>query len=547
MKRILSLILVLAASCLAAWGADVRSVNIDVRLRTDGSARITEIWDLTPSEGTEWYLVRSNLGDIEICDFSVSDESGNRYVNDGEWDVDRSMRAKKGRCGIVHKGSRGVELCWGIGSYEPHIFTVSYIMTRAVKSMDDYDCLHLQFVSPGMTDAPKSVSLTLGVEGTDISEANARVWAFGYNGTAVFSDGRVLATSSERFRSSSSMILLLRFDKGIFHSPSVREGSFQTVLDRAMDGASFGESEPLDKGELLAIAFCGILLLVLGIVLIIWATRTYRKSILGVPTIKEIDWCRDAPFGGDILKSDYVIRKLEPVREAGATTSAMILRMIDRGALQIHKDARGRVEIAFGDFSKLDSLSQSFRGLYDMMIKASGKDGILQDTEFSHWSGRHAKEVDRWVTSMQDEGQTLMRDGGDIAGLGRFTEQGKAGARSVVGFKKFLKDFTLINERASAEVGMWNDYLVFGALFGIADKVAKELSDIDPRRFCETVYADPYTMRRVVWMSSRLSNSITNASAAARAASAARSGLGGAASFGGGGGFSGGGFGGGAR
>ena len=135
----------------------------------------------------------------------------------------------------------------------------------------------------------------------------------------------------------------------------------------------------------------------------------------------------------------------------------------------------------------------------------------------------------------------------DVSALGRFSEKGKAGARSVVGFKKFLKDFTLINERASAEVGLWNDYLVFGALFGIADKVAKELGDIDPRRLAETVYADPYTMRRVVWMSSRLSNSITNASAAARAAAAARSGLGGAASFGGGGGFSGGGFGGGAR
>ena len=404
MRRVLSFVLALVASCLVAWGADVRSVNIDVRLRTDGSARITEVWDLTPSEGTEWYLVRSNLGDIEVCDLSVSDENGNRFINDGEWDVDRSLRAKKGRCGIVHKGSRGVEICWGIGSYEPHVFTVSYTMTLAVKSMDDYDYLHMQFVSPGMTDAPKSVSLTLAADGTDISEANARVWGFGYNGTAVFAGGRVVATSSERFRSSSSMILLLRFDKGIFHSPSIREGSFQTVLDRALEGSSFGDSDSLTKSELYAIMFCALLLSVIGILVIIWATRAYRKSILGVPTIKEIDWCRDVPYEGDVLKADYVVRKLEPIREAGTTTSAMILRMIDRGALQVHKDARGRVEIAFGDRERISGVAagtseqECYRGLYDMMVKASGKDGILQDTEFSFWSGRHAKEVDKWVT-----------------------------------------------------------------------------------------------------------------------------------------------------
>ena len=115
----------------------------------------------------------------------------------------------------------------------------------------------------------------------------------------------------------------------------------------------------------------------------------------------------------------------------------------------------------------------------------------------------------------------------------------------MIGLRKFLKDFTLIEERGSAEVSLWNDYLVFGALYGIADKVAKELSEINPKVFEQTVFSDPYTARQIVWMSRDLSNSITNA--AARTSAGARSGFGGRASFGGGGGFHGGGFGGGAR
>ena len=93
---------------------------------------------------------------------------------------------------------------------------------------------------------------------------------------------------------------------------------------------------------------------------------------------------------------------------------------------------------------------------------------------------------------------------------------------------------------------MWNDYLVYGMIFGIADKIAKELADIDPKVFSETVYADPTTARQIIWMTHRMGYAITNASASAQMKTAS-GGFGGMTSFGGGGGFSGGGFGGGAR
>ena len=37
--------------------------------------------------------------------------------------------------------------------------------------------------------------------------------------------------------------------------------------------------------------------------------------------------------------------------------------------------------------------------------------------------------------------------------------------------------------KEKVEVHLWQDYLVFATLFGIADKVAKELKDIDPIAF----------------------------------------------------------------
>ena len=87
----------------------IRSIDIEVTLHRDGSASFTEDWDVTVAEGTEWYLVRQNLDGMEVSGLSVTDETGRRYADIGEWDIDRSMAEKAGRSGIRHSGD-GVEL-----------------------------------------------------------------------------------------------------------------------------------------------------------------------------------------------------------------------------------------------------------------------------------------------------------------------------------------------------------------------------------------------------------------------------------------------------
>ena len=67
-------------TCLSAQSV-VDSLRIDVLLREDGSASVTECWDIdVRGEITEWYLVEGNLGRMEILDLKVSDETGTEYV-----------------------------------------------------------------------------------------------------------------------------------------------------------------------------------------------------------------------------------------------------------------------------------------------------------------------------------------------------------------------------------------------------------------------------------------------------------------------------------
>lgn len=549
-KALISLIL--SVICMTAAGSVIRDIDIKVHLCSDGSADITEIWDVNVNSGTEWYLVKDNLGIIKLSGLSVHDETGAAYRNEGIWDIDRSISQKAGRCGIVPR-PHGCEVCWGIGSYGDHKFTVSYKLSNVIDGYSDFDAFHLQLVSPGLSSNPQHV--TVSVDGdTPISNINSLIWGFGFDGTIHYSDSKVMMESSEALKNNSSVIVLLRLSKGLFKASSESDRSFDEVLDRAMDGASFKDDERPDNGrsgfwEFLQAILVSVLFLGVPVGSLIFAKKRIQKQILGCK-LKEIDWCRDIPFDGDILKADYVLEKLGMDKQKNTIASAMILRMIKNGQLSVSTDGKGKPEISFNDGASKDGMSVSEKELYEMMKAASGSDLVLQSKEFSRWSYRNAKRVSRWVETVKvDESNAIACS--PYSGKGRLNEDGQKQARNTIGFKKFLEDFTIIDERQSQEVHLWHDYLVFAALYGIADKVAKELKDINPEVFQQTMPYDYNTMNNVVWMTRNLADSITNTStryaASQMGGGMSRSGMGGYTSFGGGGGFHGGGFGGGSR
>lgn len=524
-----------------------QDVEISVSLNKDGSAEICETWELDITQGTEWYLVRENLEDMVISDLSVSDDTGQVYINEGSWDVDRSMAEKSGRCGIVRK-SKGCEICWGLGSYGPHTYYVRYSMTNVIKSLNDYDALHIQFVSPGIRPRIQSACVRISARDKELNDEISRVWAFGFEGTTAFEDGGIVVRSEEPFTSDKhSVIVLARFDKGIFSSESIRSISFQEKLDGAFVGSSYEQYLKAQKKEE---ALLYVVLVVMGLLffLIILAVRRHIRKrnlkMFGVEKLKDIGYERDLPFDGNLFATRYIYSKCGRVLPENQIASAIILKLIKNGQITLTEDAKGKVLLSF-DGKGQYSLSEPEKELYEMIREAAGSDGILQDREFSRWSRRNAERVASWAKTLDGEGYRYISDK-DYVASGSYSSEGQMNARRAIGFRNFLNDFTLINERKSAEVVLWHDYIVFAALYGIADKVAKELKDIDPRAFESAVGYDYVTMHRLLYISNHMGSSITN-TMVRQQTSASVGGHGGFSSFGGGGGFSGGGFGGGAR
>ena len=539
--------LLLSALPSLAAHPETRSVSVTVSLSPDGSALVREVWDITIDHGTEWYLVRDNLGPIEISGLRVSDETGRQYLSESKWDIDWSRSRKAGRCGIVRKRD-GCELCWGIGDYGSHVYTAEYRMSNLVQAMDDYDFLHTQFVSPGIDPLPQKVRVEVGAEGKSFDEGNSGIWAFGFEGTVSFADGKIVVESAGPFKTEKySAILLARFDKGLFQPAFEKGGKFQDKLDEAFKGSSYEDflkEEQKEKNALLGF-LTGLLTALASIIFgAVKATRLMYRNIFGVKRLKEIGYERDLPFNGNLYETRYVLGKLGTCSD-NCFASALILKMIKDGHIGVGHDAEGKVLLNLRK-EAAEGMSESDRKFYEMLRAASGNDLILQDKEYSRWSRKHPKEVTKWVESIVTTGESQIYRDGYSLGRGKFSPDGQKHARRAVGFRKYLKDFTLLDERKTTEVALWGDYIIYASLFGIADKVAKELKDINPQAFETAVGYDYPTVRNLVTVSNRLGGNVLNTAVHYQTSSSVKGG-GGFSSFGGGGGFSGGGFGGGAR
>ena len=190
--------------------------------------------------------------------------------------------------------------------------------------------------------------------------------------------------------------------------------------------------------------------------------------------------------------------------------------------------------------------------LFSMAREACGDNLILEKNEFKKWSRKKYEKVTAWPEKAEKEGKRFLQLKGYIDEKGKKgTEEGTNEMRHVIELQNFLKDFTKIDERTVMETILWKEYLIYAQLFGIADKVSKQMSKLFPaemEQFSRSLGTDQtILMRTISYNHSMTCSAVLNALSKSGGGSSWSSGGGGSSSFGGGGGFSGGGYGGGSR
>jgi uncharacterized membrane protein YgcG len=542
---------------LPAFAANqVNTMDIQAVIYEDGSMYVTQVWEGNFSEGTESYIPMNAPDYLTISQLIVSGQNG-AYETVPDWNVDWSFEEKARKCSI-HDTDSGYEICFGISDYGQNRYAIEYKLDNAVGGYSNRDGVNFRFVNDGMNTTPTDVKVEIRLaDGTPITEKNAEIWGFGYDGQVEFSDGAILAYTESPIYSENHVTVLFSLEKGIL-SPSRQEpGSFEEVKETA-----FSDSDYDDIGEEVSTfeAIVTILLSIgLPIGLIIWFFRMKKKRAEKKRQrfAERFGYFRDIPNDGN-LSATYALGRLFDVCEDGAILSTGILRLIQLGCLspvetqQVSLMGKTKETVSLRLVgSNHATMNEYDEYLYTVLESAAGSDSTLQAKELEHFASQNDKLLRAYIQKCENAGRTWLNQKICLkrwdmpAKLTDLTPTGEQELGELMGLKRYLTDFSLIAERGVKEMPIWRELLTYAMLFGIADQVAEQMKALYPQISAElTDYsgsmATAYSYHYLLYTNMK--------KAEERRIQEKRSGGGGGfASLGGGGGSIGGGSGGGTR
>lgn len=557
MKKILFLIFIFFLSINITQAKNhIYNIDISVYLDEEGNASITEVWKVKGSDGTEWYKVLGNLGNSKISDFKVSMD-GNPLIYKN-WNVNESLSAKKGYYGI----NNGNELCFGKYDYKKHTFTLSYTLSNFVFNVSDSQVIYFNFIDR-LSDVNFD-DFTLELSSYYSFPDTLDVWGYGYKGYAYVENGKI-KMSNESDMDDKYVVMLAKFPLNTFNTiNSSKYNNFNEVLTKAEEG-SF-EYVYIDGGIFVKIltfifniiSYIPVILPFILIIASISNNKSYGYKDNKKINKKEILYFRDIPCNKDI----YYANTLARINNFGVKETnifgAIFLKWIKQGKITVSSKDKifNKKETNFilnKDIVLEDELETK---LFDYIYEASS-DGILEANELERWARNNyskflnlfeninTKEIDK----LQEQGHIYVRNNKNECKYKNVMDDTLyEEAKKLYGLKLFLEHFSNIKEREAIEVNLWDEYLMFAYIFGIADKVAKQFKNLYPEVITmmqEDSYTSDFDFDTFIFINNISKNSsfaASNARSAARSYSSGGGGFsrggGGGGSFGGGGGGS---------
>ena len=484
---LICLMLLVALTIPANAANKVGTIAVQAVINEDGSMQITQVWEGLFEEGTENYIPMNAPAYLTIHDLQVSDQNGT-YQTVQNWNVKWRFEEKAQKCGINYTAD-GYEICFGISQYGSNRYTIVYTLDNAVGSYTDKDGVNFRFVNDQMNTTPTDVTVEIRLsDGTPITDANTEIWAFGYKGVVEFENGSIIARTDRPITAQNHVTVMLALDKGLITPVRQEPESFETVRKQAFEGSDY--DEPLTFADVMGTVFTMASLIALFVAFAHIKKKWVKKQMQAF--INRFGYFRDIPNTGD-ANASYTLGKFFKICEEESILAYGIMRLIDLGCLSPISEQ----QVGFMGKTK-ESVTLQLKGcshsrmnefdeyLYTVLEAAAGADGILQEKELERFAGQNDKLLRNYIAKCDSSGRQYLSQKKclkrwDIpAKLSYLTPAGEQELGELLGFKKYLEDFSLIAERSVKELPIWRELLSYAMLFGIADKVAEQLKALYP-------------------------------------------------------------------
>ena len=534
----------------------IQSIAMDIFVDDNGDAYVTETWKCKVTQGTEVYHPYYNLGKSVIKDLSVY-EGNRQYTKLSYWNTSGTLQSKAYKSGI-NQISDGVELCWGISEYGSHTYTVKYTITNFVSETTDAQMIYWTLIPHNFSNSIGNMYIKIH---TDFKiEDTIDVWGYGnYGGTAYVYDGYIEMQSDGALATDEYMTMLVKFPLGTFNTTNKLYDNFENYYDMAEEGAiTYSEDE---QGVYAFVFSMGLIFFIASIFATVGVANSgnsFDYGTAGKNISKEVPYFRDIPCQKDIYRAYYIGHRYNIIDKKTDVLGAIILKWLKDGVIKIQEKETGIIfrkentVIVLNETNPEMFFEEKEKELFKMLYAAS-KDGYLESKEFEKWCQHSYSKILSWFDTIIDKEENKLIEQGLItvkeqvklkifkSKTYQATPELKQEAIKLAGLKRYLKEYTLIKEREAIEVQLFEEYLIFAQIMGIAKKVAKQFKDIYPEIIAESSFTS-YDYIMFVHMSSH--KGISAANLAKSRAESYSSGGGGFSSGGGGGGSFGGGGGG---
>lgn len=482
----------------------IEKIEMDIDLDENGDATVIETWQANLTQGTEGYRPFFKLQDSKILDFSVTDESERKYQIISDWNTNESFDYKSYKCGIKET-SNGVELCWGISQYGNKIYTLKYKINKLVTQYTDCQGIYFNFLK--LNQDVNEVVIKIHCN-NNLSVENSKIWSYGYKGTINFENGDIVLDSKGKLSKSQYMVGLIKFENNIFSTNNKSDLSFEDVKKSAKSDIRILVNVILTIISILLNPFT-IFIIVILISIIKGANKKtiVEKSVSAeeplnilqedrrLPADDKVEYYREIPCDKDLEVTYWVCYQYyvsaDSVLKKGIV-GAIFLKWFKEGKIAINKNQNKKIEFKDNnysiDLSKIEyGENEVENSLIAILKSAAGKNEILEPNELKNWCKYNYENMKNWFDNILNYterkllGQGLITKGySDGIAVRNVSPKLKEDALKLKGLRRFLLDYSLISEKEYIEVQIWEEYLIFAQLLGVADKVQEQFSKLYP-------------------------------------------------------------------
>lgn len=517
----------------------LNNLDFNAKINPDGSMDVTETWDIDISSTNTLYKTfnidsskYSNITDVEV------QEVGKGILSKSNtWAYHLPKDYYYG--GLNSDGK--YEICWGVGldnSSDTRNYKISYKVVDAIGKYNDIAELYWQFIGNDFEVSAANITGKITLPGKAPSIDDIKVW--GHVDTL---NGEIYATSEDtiefnlnNFRSGRYVEIRVAFPTNMveYSGRTYNTNKLSNIIKEETIWANKANAVRKRQKLMKKVMFIGgVAATVLFGGIFIKKIKKYKEVLENTTKLhptQEWEYFREIPTNTSTPAEALFLYNggINNSYNFGNTFSATLLNLSLKEYIKINvdpnKNKKEQVEISI--LKNIEDLNYEEKIIANFIKKSIGTKNSITMKELQKYIKNHAESVSKLVENAEKATKRKTKENGKfnetnakekdkytglsaayfifavmilyilplsipliingvltakIANkLSRLTQTGIDEKEKWKGLKKYMEDFSLLNEKEVPALTVWEEFLVYATVFGIADKVIKQLKLVYP-------------------------------------------------------------------